>query len=360
MKKTILIIAHNKIDADDISKGVGGSETWVIEISKAIQNTGKYQCVVCTYSDIFYKIYQNGMIYINYAYLQRFLKHANVDYCVINRYMYSEVLNILKQYIDTTNMVWIAHDVDITIDNKSLTYEMIQNDEFISKNLKSIICMSDFGVKVLMNKNIPDSYFKILGNGINFSYIKDEKHTYRDNNILWSSRYERGLELLANNIFPIYQQKFPDAKIYVAQYEDYLPDNLKNNANIVFLGKLNKEDLYNEMQKHKIAFYPNFFPETFCITVLENILCGNELIMSFKHGPQTTLKIFENDFINENLDLTDSNTYNYVAELLIERNINYYEQSRINFRNCMINYIKDNYSWEVITKKFLEIINNYD
>jgi len=349
MNKTIAIISDFiGISEDNI---YGGSETWILEISKQFRKNGYY---VFIFSPNTRWTLSNNIEYIPINYLEYFISHVKIDYTLIFRYILSNNLNILSKYINNHNVYWICHDVVGMIDNKNLTLEMIQSNQWLSENLNKFICMSDFGKQCIqVNIPLPDDKFCIIGNGINFDYIPPIEDNERDNSFLWSSRYERGLKLFSEQIFPHIKEKYPDSKIYVAQYENYLPEEFLNNPDIVFLGSLNKHDLYKEMQKHKVYFYPNTFPETFCITILEAILNGNDLITAFRHGPTTTLRLFQDSFLPPDYDFNEE-TNLYVANLIIDKIENYNNKDRVILRKIMINYIRNNYSWENIYNQFKE------
>ena len=217
--------------------------------------------------------------------------------------------------------------------------------------------MSDFCKECIQSiLNLDDSYFEIIGNGLTLSLFNTNKKTYKDNNLFWSSRWERGLELIVNHILPILHRDYPNMKIYVAQYDNEIPDELKNNKSIIFLGKLNKEELYDEMQKHKVMFYPNFYPETFCITIIEAAMNDMEIICPLTHGPATIFKQYSSMFPKYDITYNSDEEYNKVAIDIKERLEEYYNKDRIIIRNLIKEHIINNYSWESIFKQYKERI----
>ena len=355
MKQTIAIICDfHEISENTISSGVGGSETWAIELSKQFA-LNDYKVIIFSENPE-WQINNYGNEYIPISYLNHIISHIKINYLFIFRYISSPTLDIIQKYVHHHNIYWICHDVVAALDNQALSIENLKLNNWLINNLNKFVCMSDFG-KLCIQQNIPipDNFFQVIGNGISFDLIPEETNNERDNNFFWSSRYERGLDLFVNKVFPYIKEKYPESKIYVAQYEGFLPDELLNHEDIVFLGKLGKTELYKEMQKHKVYFYPNFFPETFCITVLEAILCGNELVSTFNHGLKTTLSLFKDELFGPITDFNDDCCKD-IANNIMEKMENYYDKNRISIRNIMKNHIKANYSWENIYKQFKEKI----
>ena len=349
MKQTIVIISSNiKIDPTN-KTGIGGSETWVIEIAKQFSLHG-FNVMVFS-PDSPWLIYSNVQ-YIPINLLNDILSYTKVDYFFMSRYFYSDTLNIINKYSLNHNLYIIAHDTAIMLDNIDITQDIINSNDILSEHLQKIIVMSDFGAEVLHNNyNISNDYFIVTGNGINDNYIQ-QLTVERDNNLFWSSRWERGLDYIVYKLLPILHNDFPDMKVYVAQYENNLPEEFKNNENVVYLGSLNKEELYNEMQKHKVMFYPNWYPETFCITILEAILCDMELITANQHGPATTLKLFNHMLLDKNIEYDNQDNINKCAELIKQRINEYDNDDRQNIRKIMKNYISQQYSWTNIYNMF--------
>ena len=232
---------------------LGGSETWAVEISKQFVRNN-YNVFLFTRNPIWHWSL-SGVQYIPINKLSNFLTYIKFDYIFISRYIFSSTLNLLNDYPLHNNLYWIAHDTDILIDYENITIDKFNSNNILKNHLNKIICMSDFCKECIQSiLNLDDSYFEIIGNGLTLSLFNTNKKTYKDNNLFWSSRWERGLELITNHILPILHRDYPNMKIYVAQYDNEIPDELKNNKSIIFLGKLNKKELYDEMKEGKYKF----------------------------------------------------------------------------------------------------------
>lgn len=352
MKKTIAIIVDFiSISEGDLIKGCGGSETWAIEIAKQFGSHG-YNVIVFTPNPNI-EFASNNVQYMPVNLMDLVLSYTDVSYFFISRYFKESTLNIVAKYSLNKNLYIVAHDIIIMMNGQIITQDTINNNEILRNNLQKIIVMSNFGKDILQYyTGIEDKYFEVIGNGIAFDESQLDFNKERDNNLFWSSRHERGLDLLVNNILPHIKKKYPDIKVYVAQYENNLPDEIKNNESVVFLGRLGKKELYNEMLKHKVFFYPNTFTETFCITILEAILCENELITVNRHGPATTMQLFDCLLMDPNVDFSDKKIQKQAAEMIIDSIKNYDNPNRQKIRKILKNYISSEYSWESIFNKY--------
>ena len=347
-----IIIDYIKIEDNGNS---GGSETWAIEMAKQFAKNN-YNVFLFSLNQIWWDTY-NGLQYVPIANLENMLTYIKFDYVFISRYIFSDTLNKFNDYPLNHNIYWVAHDTEIDIDNKPVSNNMFNENDILKKHLNKIICMSEFCKECIQNVcNLSDEYFEIIGNGLNISLFKNENNIYKDNNLFWSSRWERGLELVVNNVLPILQRDYPNMKVYVAQYENNFPDHLKENSNIVFLGQLTKQELYKEMQKHKVMFYPNFYPETFCITIIEAIMNDEEVICPFVYGPATTFKNYRSAFTNYNIYYETEEQYNEIANDIKYRIESYYSKDRMIIRNLLKEHILNEYSWESIFNKYKERI----
>ena len=334
---------------------LGGSETWTVEISKQFMRNN-YNVFLFTLNPVWHWSF-SGIQFIPINKLNEFLTYIKFDYIFISRYIFSSTLNLLKDYPLHKNLYWIAHDTCILVDNKELTYDNFKSNDILSNHLNKIICMSDFCKDCIKSQtNLDDSYFDVIGNGLSISLFNTFDNIFKDNNLFWSSRWERGLELIVYNILPILHRDYPNMKVYVAQYDNKLPDHLKENKDIVFLGQLNKDELYKEMQKHKVMFYPNFYPETFCITIIEAAMNDEEIICPLVYGPATTFKQYTSLFPKYNIGYESEEDHNKVANEIKNRIESYYNKDRVLIRKLIKEHIINNYSWESIFNQYKERI----
>ena len=257
-------------------------------------------------------------------------------------------------------MWFVAHDRYIwkILGQESVNYyEDIISNDFLKTSVKGLIVMSEWHKET----NIglwPEEKMYILGNGLNFEDFDNDliENTQRDNNIFWSSCYERGFDILADHIAPRIIKTIPDFKLYYASYDlidEY--NKYKDYPYIECLGNLNKKDLYKEMCKHKVTFLPMSKWETFCISILEQGYCKTEIVCPYSTGIKTTMKIFKELLLPENIEYNDEG-FDYMAQMIIQKMLNYDNYYTKIIRQIIHNNIETNYSWDNITNKLIEII----
>lgn len=362
MKKTIVILCdYEALYPQMINEGCGGSETWAIEIANEFVNQGYNVMIFSTYDNWIFNEY--SVQYVPIAMLDNILSYTHIDQLLITRNINKHTLDILNNYEFNKNIYIVCHDIypclyDNNESEYKLTYERLIKYPLLYKNVKKFIVMSNFGKFTLQRDcQIPDRLIYIIGNGINFSYFANS-YIERDNDIFWSSRSDRGLDILVNKILPVLHQTYPDINVIYSQYDNIeISDEIKNNPHVKFIGKLSKSSLYNEMRKHKVWFYPNTYHETFCITAIEEALSDNELILPFRHGTATALNIFESNFMKSDVEFDTEDSINYVCNVIINRIQNYDNKDREIIRKSIKKYIKTKYSWKNIVKQYTKLFN---
>lgn len=256
--------------------GVGGSETYIIEMARYIQSSGLFNVYVfcnCVEEENF-----EGVIYkpLNDYYF--FIKNNYIHTCIVSRY--SEYLPVtFKGY--TENVYLVVHDL-------STTGIVIP----IDKKLKKIFCLSEWHVSYfttifssLKDITVPFYY------GIDFEKFKiesdsivTEKQEYK---FIYSSFPNRGLLHLLQMWPKIYEyQPLVSLHIYcdidgewVNSVEKEIMQQIRDlmkeygvddhKMNIYYHGWVNKSTLAASWITADIWFYPCTFMETFCLTALE-------------------------------------------------------------------------------------------
>lgn len=149
--------------------------------------------------------------------------------------------------------------------------------------INGCICLTEWHKNVFLEK-YPQLKNKItlINNGIEPTYFKNIKNNYNKikNKFIYSSRPERGLDILLN-LWPQILEKLPNATLGIATYGNF-PSNPQENElksimdsfsnSITFLGKLDANKLYEEMNSSEYWLYPTHWPETSCITALEMLM----------------------------------------------------------------------------------------
>jgi glycosyltransferase involved in cell wall biosynthesis len=155
-----------------------------------------------------------------------------------------------------------------------------------NKYINGCICLTEWH-RDLFGERYPGLKNKItlINNGLDLKSFPNVdsnnilKNKKIKNKFIYSSRPDRGLNVLLN-LWPQIIEKIPNATLVVSCYGTF-PSNTEEekSKNIIdsidsikFLGKLNVEQLYNEMSSSEYWLYPTHWPETSCITALEMLM----------------------------------------------------------------------------------------
>jgi len=297
-KKIFCFVADggfNKWSGSSILKtGVGGSETYIIELARYIQNRGEFDVYVFCNCEEEGEVFE-GVTYMPLYKYYRFIKENYVNTCMVSRF--SEYLLVtFESFVE--NVYFVIHDLmpsGIVIPNNI--------------KLKKIFCLTEWHVEYFTSffptmKDITKSFY--YGIDFNNFLANETKETIENKNIvlevspktqtlqqkvphsfIYSSFPNRGLlELLkmwpriyeyqpkaslhiycdvnhkwSNNVEP---EKMQNIKMLLEKYDAY-----NHGMNIYYHGWVNKKTLADAWQKADIWFYPCTFMETFCLTALE-------------------------------------------------------------------------------------------
>jgi predicted O-methyltransferase YrrM len=254
-----------------VKEGVGGSETYIIEMARYIQKHSFYEVVVfcnCEQSEIF-----EGVKYLP---LHEFLKYASelqFEHCVISRF--SEYIPVaIRGHVNNIHLV--VHDL-------TMSGNIIPNHP----KIKNIFCLTDWHKSYFLERF---QVFKDITHGfhygIDFTHFKYENNAKITNSFIYSSFPNRGL-LVVLKTWPKIIKKYPDATLNIfcdmnnAWSNQNFPEEMKTikelledlaNYGVVNHGWVSKETLGRYWKQSSIWFYPCKFKETFCLTALEAAL----------------------------------------------------------------------------------------
>lgn len=282
--------------SDILTKGVGGSETYIIEMAKYMQKRGDYKVLVfcnCLEHSIF-----EGVEYIPIAQFMPFAKARYIHTCIISRF--SEYIPVAING-KVENLYMVLHD---------LTPSGIVIP--ISDKLKKIFCLSEWHVEYFTNIfpqfkdiTVPFYYGIDIANFDNERVIETDMENLPQSNIqismvesspkkpykfIYSSYPNRGLyELLL--MWPTIVARYPEANLHIYAdvngkwvngvapelmqkirdlYVEY--ENLANGLNIHKYGWVSKSTLAEAWKTAEYWLYPCTFMETFCLTAVEAAL----------------------------------------------------------------------------------------
>ena len=218
--------------------------------------------------------------------------------------------------------------------------------------INGCICLTEWHKNIFLEK-YPQLKNKIslINNGIEPTYFKNIKNNYNKikNKFIYSSRPERGLDILLN-LWPQILEKLPNASLGIATYGNF-PSNPKEDelksimdkfsSSITFLGKLDANKLYEEMNSSEYWLYPTHWPETSCITALEMLM--SEVICIYY--PVAGLPYTVDKY---GIQVSKGNEIETIVNLTEEDKINLKKNGRLYAESC---------SWENRAKLWIETLS---
>jgi FkbM family methyltransferase len=251
--------------SDILSSGVGGSETYIIELSRWIQDTGIFDCFVfcnCSQPELF-----NGVRYLSLDDYPSFIFSHTIHSIIISRYTKYIPLSIES---NPQRIYLVLHDTT-PIDNIIPIHPM----------LKNILCLTDWHSSLFLQSfpqfshNTQSFYYGI--DTSTFVPSQKIKHSF-----IYSSFPNRGLLPLLQ-MWPKIKYHLPDATLHIysdihatwvntvsKDHMQQIKDILSSNLDGVFLhGWVSKQELARAWSTADIWLYPCIFQETFCLTALE-------------------------------------------------------------------------------------------
>ena len=274
--------------SDIVGKGVGGSETWVIETARSICREGTYRVIVfcrCEQEEVF-----EGVLYRPIAGFGPFIANTEVQTCIVSRF--SEYVPVaLKGW--TENVYLILHDLGPT-------------GIIIPTNpkLRKVFCLSEWHKQFFLG-NFPQfaGRTEVCGYGIDGEkFVAREGKSKVPYSFIYSSFPNRGLRPLLE-MWPRIVTEFPEATLEVfsdidgawvnsvatddmAAIRRLLAGGLKG---VRVRGWVSKAELAAAWRSAAVWFYPCTFAETFCLTALEAQAAGTAIVCSDLAALQNTV-----------------------------------------------------------------------
>lgn len=360
---------------DILYKGVGGSETYVIEMAKYIQELGIFNVIVfckCPENEIFENVeYRKLMEFYD------FITKENIHTCIVSRY--SEYIPVCLVSENIKNVYLLLHD-------------LIASGRIIPRNdkIKRIICLSNWHVEHftsifpnLKDITIPFNY------GIDFKLFLTNETFKIPYKFIYSSFAHRGLLPLLQ-MWPKIIEKYPSASLHIHcdvennWVNSMRPDEMKlikqilnnyknvENINIFYHGWTDKKTLAENWKSSHIWFYPCTFLETFCLTALEAAITKTFVITRDFGGLKDTVgdrgvMLDSKDLLDPYTQQWQDNAINKLFEAidnkqlqqeLIEKNYNWAINMSWKSRayNLIENYIYDLPSSHNLNQNFVDYI----
>lgn len=257
--------SHTEIDARRINEiPMGASQYSAICLAKELHALG--HDVTVAGDKVAHHI--DGVKYYSMNELQQVLNENHYDTILILRYPH-----FFHYYKYNANrvVVWLQ---DTSFADNGIGYAIKHQDE-----INQIVCLTQPHKHLFENQVLPNTpgltpnlkeKIVYINNGINPSLFPTNVEKVK-NRFIWTSRPERGLNR-AISIFQEIKTLLPDATFHIASYLDIEPEICKRIEKIAgakLLGKLNKQQLYEEMAAAEAWLYPTDFFETSCVTAIE-------------------------------------------------------------------------------------------
>jgi hypothetical protein len=363
-----------------LKQGVGGSETYIIELSKYIQKSGKYNVIVfckCEENETF-----EDVEYRSLTEFFDFVRENKVEHCIISRY--SEYIPFsLKSHIN--NVYFVSHDLTPT----GIVFPL-------ENKFKKVFCLSEWHVQYFTEifpqlKDITVPFYYGIDKEL-FDCEKTNKKLYK---FIYSSFPNRGLLHLLQ-IWPRIINKYPSASLYIhcdvegkwvnenaTEHMKLVKELLYNmikekKYNIYYMGWTSKEKLAQSWKTADVWFYPCIFNETFCLTALEAaisktlVVTNNLAALQNTVGDRGIVSPIEGDFftdkwineilnkmfyvldnrekreffVNKNYEWARNMTWENRANDLIDILKVYEKDNKIKYKNVDIELdYKDMYNW---------------
>ena len=253
------------------NNALGGSEKAVAYLSKCFPND--YNIYIC--GEVKNEIIDN-IQYIHLNELTNLINSTPFHTVIVSRYI--SFYEMFKECSFYQSYIW-AHDVLLLPYGSNLNESQILKKW--NKYINKCICLTEWHKNEFINKYpILKDKISLINNGIDcqsFSNIVTNKKI--TNKFIYSSRPDRGLNILLE-LWPQILENLSDATLVISFYGTFSSDQLTLKTiidsydSIQYLGKLNSQQLYEEMASSEYWLYPTHWPETSCITALEMLMSG--------------------------------------------------------------------------------------
>lgn len=307
-KSVVFFCSHAFEDwgPESLEKGCGGSEESVIQISKRLIKLG---WDVTVYNNCIKEQIVDGVKWVRY---ERFNPRDMFNILISWRNnMFLDTMTCQKKYIDMhdvpTKPIEVNYPVDETSDVKILVKSNYHRSLFT---------------------HLPDENFVVIPNGIDLEQFEGKKEKV-ENNLVWTSSYDRGLENLLE-MWPDIKEEVPDATLDVyygfelynstpwgktkkgQQWVVYMQKLLQQDG-ITDHGRVGSDEVAEAMRRADVWAYPTRFPEISCITALKAQAAGCiPICTDYAALPETVKKGIK---ISGNIN-TDETKASFKAQLI--------------------------------------------
>ena len=337
---------YMKWDENTVKNGMGGSETWAHEIAVRLSQAG-YEVTMYADPEKDHDPVSNYHL-VSYEKYNTDIRNKRFDYFIYSRYT-----GAISPYLKCDNVYMMVHDVCLVTPEQFPSYiglgrvkKYCYLSEWHKQNLLNLY--SQYG----LNENM---LFKVT-NGYSSDFYKDIDLNKKINAMVWSSSLLRGFDVFYEHVFLPLLYEIPDLKLFVCtgtlqDVDKFMLLNSKFLPGVEICEKLPKEQLAEVQKLSKIWIYPGIFPETFCITAVENAAAGNAIISPLSYGLSTTLGNV--DYL-KNTDLPIMDEKNAAVFKEMAKNILTNDDLRLEYANQCLKQAEE-YSWDRAAADFIKL-----
>ena len=258
---------------DSISSGraLGGSETACLQLAQTLARKGHRPMVFCN-TDAPHG--RDGVAYLPIGWVRQpdggmfpkgFLDYARStphDLMVVMR-----MPGVMSwEFKSKVNLLW-QHDL--------ATRTGPSNFHPTCWNIDKILAISEFMKRQYQSVHGgPDDLYHVTRNGIDLELIDSVPPQERDHyKIMFTSRPERGLDIMLREVLPRILAREPKAQLYISRYDDVATLPLYEECarmaarfgdRVVNLGNLGKTELYKHYKQARVFAYSSVFEEVSC------------------------------------------------------------------------------------------------
>lgn len=337
---------------------IGGSEIWAIEVANEFRSRG-------------YEVYmfgnpneehdsKNGVHYLKCNELNKTCLKVKFDVIFLSR-----TVECINDIVGCDNIFLMLHDVVIIGSNGP--------SDFPINKIRKVFYQSDFQKEAIQKKYlIPDEKFYRTFEAINQSKYDDLSDTVKENKMLYSSGFGRGLRWLIENVFERVKEEIPDFKIDVCgHFDGGIFKEFLDKDGITVLGNISREELVKKQCESKVWIYPNHGydseynrnNETFCITAIENAYAKNACILGKWGCFASTLEGY-NGFVGDGLyenifEPMDYDNLDLFADALVSETVKCLKDEEYRKSKVESSYeIVKKYTWKNVVDGFETLIES--
>lgn len=318
------------------TKGMGGSETAAIEISKHLKAiTGKPVKI--------FNMRENSLV------CESGVEYHSVK--VLNEYF--------TKFKPKVHIAW-RHNTKLTNAKTYLwCHDLVTQGVEVHKNFDKVLCLSNFHKNyVKAMQGVKDEDIILTRNGIDPLRFQDRPQK-NENKIIFPSSPDRGLDR-AIKIVELARQELPDLELHVfygfdnlrkygmSEMADRLEAMIETRPWVKYYGFTEQKELSRHMMESAIWLYPANFIESFCITAIESLAAGCYPIAREIGALQDTLKEASENKMASLLDLNCETEEEY--KVWTKELVDSVKEKR--WERVVVDPNK--YSWESVAKEWTE------